>query len=64
MKKFIFLIIFLGLFFSVHAQPDFDPDQNDVPIDGGISLLLAAGLGYGAKKARDVYKASKDQGSE
>jgi hypothetical protein len=23
---------------------------NDLPIDGGISLLVAAGVGYGAKK--------------
>ena len=26
------------------------------PIDGGISLLLAAGIGLGVKKARDRYK--------
>lgn len=26
-----------------------DPDS--APIDGGLSLLLAAGIGYGAKKA-------------
>lgn len=64
MKKLIFLIIFLGVSFAVQAQPEFDPDQEDVPIDGGISVLLAAGLGYGAKKARDAYKASKHEDSE
>jgi len=37
----------------VHAQPVFDDDVNDVPIDGGLSLLIAAGIGYGAKKMRD-----------
>ena len=26
--------------------------RNDVPIDGGLSLLLAAGVGYGVKRAR------------
>jgi len=26
------------------------------PIDGGISLLVAAGIGYGAKKVRDARK--------
>jgi len=26
------------------------------PIDGGISLLVAAGIGYGAKKIRDARK--------
>lgn len=29
------------------------PDDPEVPIDGGISLLVAAGIGYGAKKMRD-----------
>jgi hypothetical protein len=35
------------------CQPVFDDDVNDVPIDGGLSLLIAAGVGYGAKKMRD-----------
>lgn len=26
---------------------------DDVPVDGGLSLLVAAGVGYGAKKIRD-----------
>lgn len=34
------------------AQPGFGDDVNDVPVDGGLSLLIAAGVGYGAKKAR------------
>lgn len=29
-----------------------------VPIDGGISLLIAAGIGLGAKKAYDARKSS------
>jgi len=29
------------------------------PIDGGISLLVAAGIGYGAKKVRDARKKSR-----
>jgi hypothetical protein len=35
-----------------HAQPGFGDDTNDVPVDGGLSLLVAAGVGYGAKKLR------------
>jgi hypothetical protein len=31
-----------------------------VPIDGGLSLLLAAGVGYG-KKIRDHCKKQKDE---
>jgi len=33
--------------------PVIDPD---VPIDGGLSLLLAAGAAYGDKKFRDGRK--------
>ncbi len=44
----------LGLLFLLpaigHAQPGFGDDVDDVPIDGGLSLLLAAGIGYGARK--------------
>ncbi len=25
----------------------------DVPVDGGLSLLVAAGVGYGARKLKD-----------
>jgi hypothetical protein len=41
----------------VHAQPGFGDDVNDVPVDGGLSLLVAAGIGYGAKKLRNKRKA-------
>lgn len=40
----------------VHAQPSFADDVSDVPVDGGLSLLVAAGIGYGAKKIRDRKK--------
>lgn len=43
-------------------DPDpFDPDvnDNDVPIDGGVSLLIAAGIGYGLKKVYDKRKEEK-----
>ena len=33
--------------------------RNDVPIDGGLSLLLAAGVGYGIKRARSRAKTPK-----
>ena len=32
------------------------PDQSACPIDGGLSILLAAGVGYGVKKYRDGKK--------
>ena len=40
----------------VQAQPGDIFVDPDAPIDGGISLLVAAGIGYGAKKARDNRK--------
>ena len=37
--------------------PGGDPDMA-VPIDGGVSLLVAAGIAYGAKKAYDKRKSN------
>jgi len=48
---FILLIILIPT--VIFAQPGFDDDVSDVPVDGGLSLLVAAGIGYGAKKMRD-----------
>lgn len=31
-------------------------DDPDAPIDGGVSLLIAAGVGYGYKKYKDNNK--------
>lgn len=43
------------------AQPPPPPaNPAAVPIDGGLSLLLAAGAGLGAKKAWDARKAAKN----
>lgn len=33
---------------------------NNVPLDGGVTLLAAAGIGYGIKKYRDNKKTSKN----
>ncbi len=35
------------------ADPGGDPD---LPIDGGVTVLVAAGIGYGIKKIRDERK--------
>ncbi len=43
----------------LHAQPGFGDDVGDAPIDGGLSLLVAAGIGYGAKKLHQNRKQSK-----
>ncbi len=33
-----------------------DPDFPDVPLDGGLSILLVAGAAYGGKKVYDYRK--------
>ena len=32
--------------------PGFDDNTSDVPVDGGISILLGAGFAYGASRLR------------
>jgi len=60
------LIIVLIAFFTVltaQAQPEEnggDPPNNDVPLDGGVSLLIAAGVGYGVKRIRDEKQRRKN----
>jgi hypothetical protein len=48
----LFVVVVFIIPFGVHAQATFgsSTDVQDLPIDGGISLLLAAGIGYGAKR--------------
>lgn len=50
-----FLMIFIGASFSTIAQglpdPDCDPLNPACPIDGGVSLLILAGVALGAKRA-------------
>ncbi len=38
----------------VITDPGSDPDS--APIDGGLSLLIAGGVGYGVKRAREKRK--------
>ena len=56
MKKYILSIILgAALLFTANqlsAQPGFDDDVQDTPLDGGIALVMAAGLAYGATKLR------------
>ena len=41
------------------GDPCGGPGLPECPIDGGISLLLAAGVGYGVKRYRDARKKDK-----
>jgi hypothetical protein len=54
MKKYIVtMILGIALLFTANklsAQPGFDDDVQDTPIDGGVSLVLAAGIAYGLSR--------------
>ncbi len=56
----VLMIVFCFLPSLVHAQPDpgGDPDAT-VPIDGGLSILAAAGVAYSVKKIKDYRKKNK-----
>jgi hypothetical protein len=70
LKRISLFIIFIFVSVFVIAQDDpggpggpGDPGgtpQGWVPIDGGLAALLAAGVGYGAKKAYE-YRSKKQK---
>lgn len=54
------LITALNLVPTVCSAQLGDPGEDpDAPIDGGVSLLVAAGVGYGIKKVRDSRRKDK-----
>lgn len=70
LKNCIVVLMLLTLSVVAHAQPGPPPpvtppcgDPNNpfsppcpIPIDGGATLLIAAGLAFGGKKALDLRK--------
>ncbi|MDZ4668949.1 MAG: hypothetical protein SGJ00_13870 [bacterium] len=64
MKKYKSILltsaILISLTFAANAQPGgvdgFDDEPQDAPIDGGVSLLVGAGVAYGFKKIREHKK--------
>lgn len=55
-KELIYLLFVLFYTFSnsIMAQPGFDDDVVDTPIDGGTAFLIASGLVFGAKKIKKL----------
>ena len=47
---------FSDLSAAVEVGPDPGPPPTNLPVDGGLSLLLAAGVGYGANRLRKNRK--------
>jgi hypothetical protein len=47
---FVVLLVCYSPMVAMAQDPGCDPQDPACPIDGGISLLIAAGLGVGARK--------------
>ncbi|MDE3236301.1 MAG: hypothetical protein KGO81_10130 [Bacteroidota bacterium] len=62
-KEKIITSIILGIIIVlpvlVHAQPPDPGGDVNAPLDGGLSLLIAGGVGYGIKKIRDKKSSNK-----
>lgn len=57
-KHLLLMLVFViasGISIICQAQPG-DPPPPEIPIDGGISLLIIAGALLGAKKIYDISK--------
>ncbi len=64
--RVLMLAVFIAapvFLYSQEGPPNPPDDVEDVPFDGGISLLIAAGVGYGLKKAYDKKAADKEKES-
>ena len=66
-KKIIPFLVILGclclpLLSNAQIDPGCNPDDPACPIDGGLSLLVAAGIGIGARKA--YLNKKKDNNTE
>ena len=62
-KLILAVAIVVAVNFAANAQPGstggFDDEPQDVPVDGGISLLAIAGAAYGYKKLKKSYHNKK-----
>ena len=56
---FVLMIISAPVVLFAQSGPGGAQDTVDTPIDGGVSLLVLGGIGYGAKKLYNSRKAKK-----
>ena len=64
MKKILMILLIIAggviLPQTSSAQVDPPPDPVDTPIDGGLSVLLGAGVVYGIKKVKERRKKQRE----
>lgn len=65
-KIALLAILFTCTASLVQAQPggdpnDPDPNNTDIPFDGGLSLIAAASIAYAAKKGYDKRKMKREK---
>jgi hypothetical protein len=67
-RKILISVLFAAMLYCIplagHAQPTPPGGDPDVPIDGGLSILLAAGVGYVAKKGYEKRKKNAEEKSK
>lgn len=62
MKRFVFSsLAAIALFASSAVELFAQPTPPAAPIDGGVGILAAAGVAYGAKKVYDLRKKRRDE---
>lgn len=59
MMMVVVLLISTTAVFAQDGGPTLPDDPENVPIDGGLSLLVAAGVGYAVKRKK--MQASKNE---
>ena len=64
-RGILIIVVFLCHFPLLYAVPpgpgDGGAPPNSIPVDGGASLLAAAGAAYGIKKYRDYRKSRQEE---
>ena len=65
LKTELSILIILAIFCMPYLALAQDPGGGpDVPIDGGLTLLIAAGAAYGVKKYRDGRKKQNEDAGQ
>ena len=62
-QVYLFMVILICVCLPVFtwAQVPPPPDPVDTPIDGGLSLLIGAGVLYGMRKVKEQRKEKKNE---